>query len=203
MFPLVCVLWNRIWQTSKCIAEMESEVVYSPQINPFVSPAVILSSLKMLPKLRRDACKGRNIWRGGGNRVVNAEHRLFLFEFFQRRSSLLTARHWSSEKILPLLHTNIPHILLINYIFCLSCWNVSILHALIKSLLSCNHIAELWQAVSHFPATPWSVGGWHQRWTAVKRKVWIGHWGHMLFVCVLSLKGRIIVDSCLCMKHLW
>lgn len=61
-FLLVCVLRNWIWQTSRCIAEIERDVVYSPQINPFVSPIVILSCLKMLPKLRWNACKSWNIW---------------------------------------------------------------------------------------------------------------------------------------------
>ena len=58
--PLVSALRNRIWQTSQCIAEMERDGVYTPQINPFVFPIVILSGLKMLPKLRQNACKTLN-----------------------------------------------------------------------------------------------------------------------------------------------
>lgn len=59
--PLVCVPWNWIWQTSRCIAEIERDGVYSPQISPFVFPRVILSDLKMLLELRQNACKTLNI----------------------------------------------------------------------------------------------------------------------------------------------
>lgn len=56
-FSLVYVLWNWTWQTSQCIAEIERDGVYSPQIIPFVFPIVILSALRMLPKLIQNDCK--------------------------------------------------------------------------------------------------------------------------------------------------
>lgn len=43
------------------ITEMERDVVYYQQINPFVFPIAILSCLKKLPKLRQNACKAQNI----------------------------------------------------------------------------------------------------------------------------------------------
>lgn len=112
----VCVRQNWIWQTILCSVEMERDGAYSPQINQFVCPVVIVSGSKMLLRLRWTASETLNVVFGNRSAVqpppVDCSQAAHCCH--QRKAHLC-----ASPKFMLIVHFH-----LMNHIICPSGWNV-------------------------------------------------------------------------------